>query len=91
MAGLHERFMREPGPTDVLSFPLDDDDVDEHGVRVLGDVVIAPAVAAGNNRDDPEGSCDCWWCTGCCTCWATTTSPTPIGPRCGHGRSATAG
>ena len=23
--------------------------------EVLGDVVIAPAVAAGNNRDDPEG------------------------------------
>jgi probable rRNA maturation factor len=48
---LHVRFMDEPGPTDVLSFPLDD--VDEHGVRLLGDVVIAPAVAARNNPDDP--------------------------------------
>ena len=48
---LHVRFMDEPGPTDVLSFPLDD--VDEDGVRVLGDVVIAPAVAARNNPDDP--------------------------------------
>jgi probable rRNA maturation factor len=28
---LHVRFMDEPGPTDVLSFPLDD--VDEDGVR----------------------------------------------------------
>ena len=54
IADLHERYMREPGPTDVLSFPLDDDDVDEQGVRVLGDVVIAPAVAARNNPDDPE-------------------------------------
>ncbi len=46
--------MDEPGPTDVLSFPLDPDDVDEQGVRVLGDVVIAPAVAARNHPDPPE-------------------------------------
>jgi len=49
---LHVRFMDEPGPTDVLSFPLDD--VDEEGVRLLGDVVIAPAVAARNNPEDPS-------------------------------------
>jgi probable rRNA maturation factor len=48
---LHVRYMDEPGPTDVLSFALDD--VDEHGVRLLGDVVIAPAVAARNNPVDP--------------------------------------
>jgi probable rRNA maturation factor len=51
---LHVRFMDEPGPTDVLSFPLGEDDVDEDGVRVLGDVVICPAVAARNNPSDPE-------------------------------------
>ncbi len=28
MAGLHERYMHEAGPTDVLTFPLDDDDVE---------------------------------------------------------------
>jgi len=50
---LHVRYMDEPGPTDVLSFPLDDDD-DDGGTRVLGDVVIAPSVAARNNPDDPE-------------------------------------
>ena len=49
---LHVRYMGEPGPTDVLSFPQDD--VAEHGVRVLGDVVIAPAVAARNNPGDPD-------------------------------------
>lgn len=49
---LHVRYMDEPGPTDVLSFPLDD--VDEGGTRLLGDVVIAPAVAARNNPADPE-------------------------------------
>lgn len=55
IAELHVRFMDEPGPTDVLSFPLEEDDVDERGVRVLGDVVIAPSVAARNNPDDPTG------------------------------------
>ena len=50
MANLHEEYMDEPGPTDVLSFPMDelregteDQDSDE---GVLGDVVICPAVAA---------------------------------------------
>jgi len=53
MADLHERYMGEPGPTDVLSFPLGEDDRDEEGVRILGDVVIAPAVAGRNNPGDP--------------------------------------
>jgi probable rRNA maturation factor len=50
---LHVRYLHEPGPTDVLSFPLDGED--DRGVRVLGDVVIAPAVAARNNPADPAG------------------------------------
>jgi|SRR5438093_3457452 len=49
---LHVRYLHEPGPTDVLSFPLDGED--ERGMRVLGDVVIAPAVAARNNPVDPD-------------------------------------
>jgi probable rRNA maturation factor len=48
---LHVRYLHEPGPTDVLSFPLDGED--ERGIRVLGDVVIAPVVAARNNPGDP--------------------------------------
>ncbi len=51
MAELHESYMGEPGPTDVLSFPIDE--TDEDGVRILGDVVIAPEVAAANNPHDP--------------------------------------
>ncbi len=51
MAELHERYMDEDGPTDVLSFPLDDEE--EDGVRMLGDVVISPDVAAANNPADP--------------------------------------
>ncbi len=49
MTDLHVRFMDQPGSTDVLSFPLED--VDENGIRILGDVVIAPAYAAGNGPD----------------------------------------
>jgi probable rRNA maturation factor len=52
MADLHERFMDEAGPTDVLSFPLDG--ADEDGLHpLLGDVVVAPAEAERNNPDDP--------------------------------------
>ena len=45
---LHVRYMDEPGPTDVLSFPLDED-------GLIGDVVVCPAVAATNNPGDPTG------------------------------------
>jgi probable rRNA maturation factor len=51
MADLHRSYLGEEGPTDVLSFPLDE--IGEDGVRVLGDVVIAPAVAAANRPEDP--------------------------------------
>jgi probable rRNA maturation factor len=44
MADLHQRYMDEPGPTDVLAFPLEDDDL-------LGDVIVCPSVAGGNNPD----------------------------------------
>jgi probable rRNA maturation factor len=44
MAELHERYMGKPGPTDVLSFSQDEDDL-------LGDVVICPAIAAAHDRD----------------------------------------
>lgn len=49
MADLHVQWMDEPGPTDVLSFPMDelrpgaDDGPLVEGV--LGDVVICPQVA----------------------------------------------
>lgn len=50
MAALNAEHMGKDGPTDVLSFPLDDDDVgvDVAGVDVpvlLGDVVVCPDVA----------------------------------------------
>ena len=49
MTGLHVEWMDEPGPTDVLSFPMDDlgpgDPAGPLPVGVLGDVIICPAVA----------------------------------------------
>ena len=47
IATLNEEHMGQVGPTDVLSFPLDDDPFDvAAGPVLLGDVVICPSVAA---------------------------------------------
>jgi probable rRNA maturation factor len=63
MSTLHERWMGEKGPTDVLAFPMDEldtarpDDPDP-GPALLGDVVLCPTVAvrqaraAGHSMDD---------------------------------------
>ena len=45
MEELHIKWMDEPGPTDVLSFPMDMPE-SKSDVVTLGDIVIAPAVAA---------------------------------------------
>ena len=45
MEELHIKWMDEPGPTDVLSFPMDMP-ATKGEVVTLGDIVIAPAVAA---------------------------------------------
>lgn len=45
MEELHIKWMDEPGPTDVLSFPMDMPEK-KGDVVTLGDIVIAPAVAA---------------------------------------------
>jgi len=45
MTELHIKWMDEPGPTDVLSFPMDMP-TDENDAVTLGDIVIAPVVAA---------------------------------------------
>jgi probable rRNA maturation factor len=51
MADLHRTYLAEEGPTDVLSFTLDE--IGEDDVRVLGDVVIAPSAAVANRPEDP--------------------------------------
>lgn len=44
MEELHIKWMDEPGPTDVLSFPMDLPEK-KGDIVTLGDIVIAPAVA----------------------------------------------
>jgi probable rRNA maturation factor len=57
MTELHVQWMDEPGPTDVMAFPMDELDLrgsrgalpepdDESAELVLGDVVLCPTVAA---------------------------------------------
>ena len=45
MAALHERFMDEPGSTDVLSFPMDELRPNDPEPGILGDIVISPLFA----------------------------------------------
>lgn len=50
IAALNAEYMGSAGPTDVLSFPMDDEPMP--GVpTLLGDIVICPAVAAGQFAD----------------------------------------
>jgi len=65
MADYHERFMDLPGPTDVLSFPMDElrppSDDEEPPLGLLGDVVLCPAVTAAQaaeNGRTPESEAD---------------------------------
>lgn len=62
MGELHEQWMDEMGPTDVMSFPMDElSPGPPDGPRplgILGDIVLCPAVAerqasaAGHTRED---------------------------------------
>ncbi|HJU97108.1 MAG TPA: rRNA maturation RNase YbeY [Jiangellaceae bacterium] len=62
MEQLHVKWMDEPGPTDVLSFPMDElrptPDDEEPKPGLLGDVVLCPDVArrqakqAGHSLED---------------------------------------
>ena len=59
MADYHQRFMDLPGPTDVMSFPMDELRAPEPGHEpprgMLGDIVICPQItsqqAAENGRE----------------------------------------
>jgi probable rRNA maturation factor len=66
MSAYHEKYMGEPGPTDVLSFPMDElrpprDEDDEPEPGVLGDIVLCPAVTsrqASENGRTPQAEED---------------------------------
>jgi probable rRNA maturation factor len=62
MEALHVQWMDEPGPTDVLSFPMDelrpgsDEEITPAGL--LGDIVVCPQVAAGQAETAGHGLLD---------------------------------
>jgi probable rRNA maturation factor len=72
MTDLHVRWMNEPGPTDVLAFPMDELDVrtarasgrpldarpPDSEPLVLGDVVLCPAVAEKQAGDAGHTTAD---------------------------------
>ncbi len=65
MAAYHETYMDEPGPTDVLSFPMDElrppKDGEEPPLGMLGDIVLCPEVTAAQASDSnrtPEEEAD---------------------------------
>jgi probable rRNA maturation factor len=45
MTDLHVKWMGEPGPTDVLSFPMDEVRPQWKEVAILGDIVVCPSIA----------------------------------------------
>jgi len=60
MERLHVQWMDEPGPTDVLSFPMDElrptPDGQDPQPGLLGDVVLCPAVAERQGRTVGHGA-----------------------------------
>ena len=55
MSAYHEKYLGEPGPTDVLSFPMDElrppAEDDEPPAGLLGDIVLCPAVTQRQARE----------------------------------------
>ncbi|GEL16883.1 rRNA maturation RNase YbeY [Pseudonocardia asaccharolytica] len=65
MTELHERWMDEPGPTDVMAFPMDElvdetrrPDAPDIGPALLGDIVLCPAFAREQARKAGHGLAD---------------------------------
>ena len=74
MERLHVQYMDEPGPTDVMAFPMDeldlrgsrgvahgsghDEEDEDASPALLGDVVLCPEVAERQARDAGHGTQD---------------------------------
>lgn len=53
---LHGQYFNDPSPTDCISFPLDEEEDEDNGYRILGDVFVCPEVAieyAATHQTDP--------------------------------------
>ncbi len=55
MAAYHLKYLGEPGPTDVLSFPMDElrppADDEDPPLGLLGDIVLCPAITDRQARE----------------------------------------
>ena len=65
MSAYHQKYMNEPGPTDVMSFPMDElrppADDEEPPEGLLGDIVLCPAVTtrqAAEHGRTPEAEAE---------------------------------
>jgi len=64
MAELHEQWLKLPGPTDVMAFPMDElagarrPDAPDVGPALLGDVVLCPPFAREQARKAGHGLLD---------------------------------
>ncbi len=56
MTDLHVKWMDLPGPTDVMSFPMDElkPNSKSEGPGVVGDIVLCPAFAEKNGKQSLE-------------------------------------
>jgi probable rRNA maturation factor len=56
MSDLHLKWMDLPGPTDVLSFPMDELKPNSKGAGpgIVGDIVLCPAFAEKNGKQSLE-------------------------------------
>ena len=98
MTDLHQRWLGEDGPTDVLAFPMDElrppspgggqaerGTDEEAGQALLGDVVLCPQVAieqAARRITTCRTSSTCCARTGSCTCSGMTTPSRTSTRRC---------
>ena len=98
MEQLHIQWMDEPGPTDVLSFPMDelrparaeDDNEPVPGPARGRRAVPGGGREAGQGRRPlaPPRSCGCSPRTASCTCSATTTPSPRRRPRCSASKNS---
>ena len=104
MTELHERWMGEPGPTDVLAFPMDELRPPQPGgnrasrapdagrrsgpARRRGAVPGGRGRAGGRGRPSAQDELELLARTGSCTCSATTTPRRKSTPPCSACRTS---
>ena len=84
MSAYHQKYMGEPGPTDVLSFPMDELRPPDEDEETAGGAAGRHRALPGRHRragplstvGRPRPRRSTCWSTACCTCSVTTTPTT---------------